>query len=193
METIPGCKLPRHHENPLDWLIFRAVEPLLAPMRAAGITPNAVTLASAAAAAISLCACFWGRPNLAVGAWVANYLLDCVDGFMARRFNMESAWGDAADHLTDALSFLGLMAFIGLRAGQIPISANWPLLIECILLAASFYHMQCQEKDTVHLSIRGIDGCRCFDKDHLRVTRWFGTGTLLMWHVALIYYYTRPR
>lgn len=190
---MEGCKLPPHHENPVDHLILRLIEPTLRPLVDRGITPNMVTYASAFAAAVSVWACFHRDPHLASIAWVAGYALDCMDGFMARRFHMESEYGDTIDHLTDVLAFIGLMAFVGLRAFSLHPRGNWPLAVELVLLATSYYHMQCQEKDTKHIAIKGIGGCRCFDKEHLRYTRWVGTGTLMLWHVFLIYYYTRAR
>lgn len=186
--TIRGCKLPRHLENPVDDLLMVAVEPLLASLHAAGVTPNMLTSLSMLAAAASVCLCFKGHPVSAMVAWMLNYICDVADGFMARRFNMETQFGSALDHISDVLAFCGLMAFVARQAHLIHIW--WPLGIEILLLLGAWLHLQCQEKDTPHLAVEGISGQACLDKGHLRFTRFVGTGTLTLWHLFLIHYYS---
>ncbi len=189
MATRDGCKLPRHLENPLDDLIMAAVEPALRPLRDAGVTPNAVTLASAAATAGSVYCCFRGKTGPAMALWAAGYVLDCVDGFMARRFGMETVLGDALDHGTDLLGYAGLAAFVLSRLYRASPRVVWPVAVELLLCAAALYHMNCQEKGTEHLAVKGVGGCACMSKNHLRWSRWGGLGTLMAWHVFLIYFY----
>lgn len=187
---IPGCKLPRHLENPLDDMLMAALHPLMAPMRRAGVTPNGVTLASAAAACASVYLCFQGHHPLAAGSlWFLSYVADVADGMLARQFRMETELGGRLDHGSDVLAFLALTAFVATRLGERP---WWPLTVEAGLLAGAWWHLQCQEKDTAHLAFGGIDGTGCADKAHLSVSRWFGTGTLTLWHLFLIGFYSRP-
>lgn len=188
-DTIRGCKLPRHLENPVDDLLMVAVEPFLEPLRGAGVTPNMLTLVSMIAAAASVFFCFSGHPVCAMVLWLLNYVCDIADGFMARRYNMETAFGSALDHISDVLSFCGLMAFVASRSASLP-RHNWPLGVEIVLLLGAWLHMQCQEKDTPHLAVEGINGEACLDKGHLKFTRFVGTGTLTLWHLFLIHYYS---
>lgn len=192
MAQLRGCKLPRALENPLDDLIMVAVEPLLQPLRDAGVTPNMVTLASAASSLASVYCCFSGRRLAAVGLWLLGYVLDCVDGFMARRFGMESVLGDLLDHGTDLLAYGGLLAFVAWRfasagTGGLPVPPVWPLAVEAALGCLMVYHMQCQERGTEYMPVEGVDGSACADKAHLRWTRWVGAGTLTAWHLVLIW------
>ena len=184
---IRGCKLPRHLENPVDDWIMGAVEPALAPLHARGITPNAVTVASMAAAAASVYFCFRGEPLTAASLWVLNYVCDVIDGFMARRYRMETTLGGCLDHVSDVAAFCALMVFVWTRlaVGR----PAWPLAVEGALLLGSLYHLQCQEKETSHMPFDGIDGRLCLSKQHLQWTRWVGTGTLTVWHVFLIFFY----
>ncbi len=193
MAQLQGCKLPRALENPIDDLLMVLVEPTLQPLHSAGVTPNMVTLASAAAAAASVYFCFQGRVWPAAGLWVAGYILDVMDGFMARRFDMESRLGDALDHCTDLLGYGGLIAFVLHSLVTMHPRIYWPLAVELILCAAALYQMNCQEKETSYIAIKGIGGCACKDKAHLKYSRWGGMGTLMAWHVFLIYFYTRHK
>lgn len=188
-DTITGCKLPRHLENPVDDLLMVAVEPFLEPLHRVGVTPNMLTLMSMICAAASVFCCFGGHPGPAMVLWLSNYVFDVADGFMARRYRMETVFGSALDHISDVLSFCGLMAFVLCRSASRP-GHNWPLGIEIVLLLGAWLHMQCQEKDTPHLAVEGIDGKACLDKDHLKFTRFVGTGTLTLWHLFLIHHYS---
>lgn len=190
-DQLQGCKLPRHLENPIDDSLMVAIEPLLQPLRDAGVTPNMVTLASAAASAASLYFCFERRPLWAVGYWFLAYLFDVMDGFMARRFGMETALGDRLDHISDLLAYGGLLLFVCWRVRTDPRPLYWPLAVEAILTCLAMYHMQCQEKDSHFIPIRGLRGNACRDKEHLRYTRWVGVGTLTAWHLVFIWCYAR--
>ena len=184
--TLEGCKLPRALENPIDDVLMVATEPLLGPLRDAGVTPNMITAASAAASFASVWCCFKGRPVTAAALWVLGYVFDIMDGFMARRYKLESRLGCLMDHATDLLAYAGLMAFVGWRICTMPNRILWPLWVEVVLAAGAWYHLQCQERGTAHMPIQGLDGCGCRDKAHLRWTRFLGTGTLAAWHVLLI-------
>lgn len=193
MTTLPGCKLPRALENPLDDLLMVAVEPLLAPLRSAGVTPNMVTLASAAASFAAVYLAFAARPVPAAVLWALGYVLDVADGFMARRFKMESKLGCFLDHATDLLAYAGLMAFVFWKIYTANPRVLWPVAVEVWLALAALYHFHCQEKTSTHQPIDGVSGCACRDAAHLRWTRFLGTGTLAAWHVALILFYGRAR
>ena len=186
-DTIYGCKLPRQLENPFDDLLMVAIEPLLAPLRDLGVTPNAISWASIASAVASIGLAFHGFPVSAACLWLFNYVCDVADGFMARRYRMETEFGGQLDHYGDVLAFCGLMAFVASRLSFRP---WWPLGVEAFLVAATLYHLSCQEVGSKHQSFDGIDGSSCLDKHHLRWTRWFGVGTLTLWHIFLIMFYS---
>ena len=185
---IDGCKLPRRLENPIDDRIMVAIDPWLAQLHAFHVTPNMVTVASMSAAALSLFLFWKARPILSSIAWIVSYVLDCFDGMLARRYDQETALGSCLDHASDVIAFVGLMWLVVARMRG---KASWPILVEVILLAGSYYHLQCQEKGTRHMAFDGIDGSHCLDKAHLEWSRWLGTGTLTAWHVFLIMYYSR--
>lgn len=164
-----------------------AIQPLLRPLRRAGVTPNMVTGVSILAAGASVALCFRGCPVWAMVLWTLNYVADTADGMMARCYGMETEFGGWLDHVSDVLAFCGLMCFVLWRSGGRP---KWPLAVEAVLLAGAWLHLHCQEKDTPHMAFGGIDGGACLDKAHLKFTRFFGTGTLTAWHLFLIHMYS---
>ena len=186
---VPGSKLPASHENPVDALIIRLVDGPVDVLHALGVSPNAVTLLSALTSVLSLRSFLVGKPALSASFWLVSYVLDCVDGLLARRYGLETRLGDALDHITDVAAFLGLAACVLSRVLANPALSRWPLAVEGALLCLSYIHMHCQQRGSIssrYIPIEGVSGCACPADDAVRVTRWAGMGTLLLWHLVLI-------
>ena len=92
---------------------------LLVPLQATRITPNQVTFASLVVfvAAAALMALFPGQLGLlvAIVALEASYVLDCVDGQLARKKGLSSPVGAHLDFLMDELKAFLLVAAAGIR------------------------------------------------------------------------------
>jgi len=92
---------------------------LLVPLQGTRITPNQVTFASLVVfvAAASLMALFPGQLGLivAIVALEASYVLDCVDGQLARKKGLSSPVGAHLDFLMDELKAFMLVAAAGIR------------------------------------------------------------------------------
>jgi phosphatidylglycerophosphate synthase len=92
---------------------------LLVPLRATRITPNQITLLTLVvfAAGAAMLALWPGRRALVIAASVIelSYVLDCVDGQLARLKGMSSPVGAHLDFLMDELKAFLLMAAVGIR------------------------------------------------------------------------------
>lgn len=188
-----GSKLPYHYENPLDWLLIKALVPMMPALHALGITPNMLTAASALCAAASLYCMVKGEIGCALLLWGLNYMFDLADGLKARLFDQQSYLGCTWDHYTDILSVVGLYGVIAwrMRAGG---RGWWPLVVEVFVLLVSWTHFQCQERysqgrTSMYIPVTGVDIKKCKNVDVMRWTRWFGVATLTAWHMFLIAYY----
>lgn len=190
-----GSKLPAHYENPLDFLLIKALVPLMPTVHALGVTPNMLTAASAICAAVSLYFMVKGQMGLALTFWALNYMFDLADGLKARLYDEQSVVGCRADHLSDVLSVVGLYAVIALKLGGDWSGARvWPLLVEALLMCISVRHFVCQERysqerTSAFIPVEGIDIKGCENVDVMHWTRWFGIATLTAWHLFLIYFY----
>lgn len=184
--------MPTMYENPLDQLLFNVASPIVDAARSVGVTPNQVTAASFLAGATALHAFKQGSPRLAVACWVLNYLCDTVDGMMARRYNMETAFGDMADHVTDVVTYTGIFALAGARVWR---GQAWqPLAIGLVLALCAVGHMTCQEafvKDK-HQKVAMLNAEQCADPDNLRWTRFVGVGSLNLYLLWMIWFYCTP-
>ena len=186
---VPGSKLPANHENPVDALIIRLIDKPVDVLHHLGVSPNAVTALSALTSILSIHYFLCRKPVLSASFWLLSYVLDCVDGLLARRYGLETKLGDKYDHYTDVAAFLGLAACVLARVLSDPALPRWPLAVEAALLALSYLHMHCQQRGGIsakYIPIEGVSGCACPWDGAVRATRWAGMGTLLLWHLVLI-------
>jgi phosphatidylglycerophosphate synthase len=92
---------------------------LLVPLRATRVTPNQITLLTlvvfAAGAAMLALWPGWRALMIAAGVVELSYVLDCVDGQLARLKGTSSPVGAHLDFLMDELKAFLLIAAIGIR------------------------------------------------------------------------------
>ena len=76
-------------------------EKLSHPVHKLGLTPNNITFISTL---FGLYACYMlynNRIKQAMIYWLISYIFDCIDGRLARNYNMSSAFGEAFDFVSD--------------------------------------------------------------------------------------------
>ncbi|HEY4186091.1 MAG TPA: CDP-alcohol phosphatidyltransferase family protein [Polyangia bacterium] len=126
----------RRTRKPHDLLWNRFVaRPLaavvLVPLGSTRVTPNQVTLATlvvfAGAAVTMALAPTWGGLLAAVGLLEFAYVLDCVDGQLARLRGTSSPVGAHLDFLMDELKAFLLVAAVGVRLWRADGEARWLL------------------------------------------------------------------
>ena len=191
-----GSKLPAKYENPLDLWLISLLVPVMPILHDAGVTPNMLTAASAGCAAVSLYFMVKGKVELALVFWGLNYMFDLADGLKARLYNEQSSFGDAADHVSDVLSVVGLYGVIVYKlSGKWKMQTLWPLIGEAVIMAIGLAQMTCQERysqgrTSLYIPVAGVDVNKCKNVDVMRWTRWCGIATLTAWHMFLIVYYS---
>jgi phosphatidylglycerophosphate synthase len=110
-------------------IFFPLAKVLMDPMRNIGLTPNHVTYMSTTMTMLSLYYLYINEVHYACVAYFFGYLFDCIDGKMARSYNMGSKFGMALDLVTDNLTNLALISYITVTKGYY----NWyTILIICM-------------------------------------------------------------
>jgi hypothetical protein len=96
-------------ESSLDMLVFNPVSAaLVEPCHNLGLSPNGVTTLSKVFLAAAI-ASMWGNLHLLAGAlYLVHYVLDCVDGKLARAYNQCSQFGMVYDFSSDVVGHLVL-------------------------------------------------------------------------------------
>jgi phosphatidylglycerophosphate synthase len=116
---------------------------LLVPLQATSITPNQVTLLTlvvfAAGAAMLALAPGWRALVIAAGVIELSYVLDCVDGQLARLKGMSSPVGAHLDFLMDELKAFLLVGATAVRLWLPARDARWLLegVVGLIVVAAA--------------------------------------------------------
>jgi hypothetical protein len=100
-------------ESWADFNIFAPIaKKLVDPLYNLGMTPNMVTITSTIFTLSSIYFLHIENKQLAVFSYIFGYLLDCVDGRMARKYNLGSDIGMALDCVSDNISNLILFIYI---------------------------------------------------------------------------------
>ena len=108
---------------------------LLVPLRATSVTPNQITLLTlivfAGGATLMALGAGWRSLLIAVGIIELSYVLDCVDGQLARLKGTSSPVGAHLDFLMDELKAFLLIAAVGVRLWLASGESRW--LLEALL------------------------------------------------------------
>lgn len=201
-------KLEEIHENPIDILCGKFSAAVTPVFRGWGWTPNMVTTLSVIASAMAVKSVYQGNQKLAFVVWaILSYLFDCVDGYMARTYDMCTKFGDFYDHFSDWVYFIALfgVAFLvrGLKAEYQPYRM-WFFGAIALATVGMMVHMGLQEwvyredsgaddqGPTLNYFARVAKGICSFDpKDCIQNSRFLGTGTFVAVVIFIIAFFVR--
>jgi len=110
-----------------NYIFFPIANQLVAPMHNTGLTPNMVTFMSTSLTFLCLYYLYIDEKAFACIAYFVGYLLDCVDGKIARKYNLGSKLGMALDLVSDNFTNIALIVYITSTKGYL----TWytPILI----------------------------------------------------------------
>ena len=184
-------KLDTKYNNFVDNAFACIYSPWMPKLHSIGVTPNMLTTFSMLCGVYSARLIWDGRPRDAAVFFLLNYFFDCMDGHMARQFNMETKFGDWYDHLTDWATF-GLVGYALMKRNSYCASMVAPcILIFIFLVYNTIKWFGCQEKkynNEIGKSMTFLKKvCSDPEKD-LVATKHFGVGTITMFVFFLIYF-----
>ncbi len=183
-----GNKIPYCLMDICDRFIFISLTKYLSPLfYSLKMTPNDITTLSL----------FFGIPTIiclcqnkfiyASICYFIFYTLDCVDGYMARKYNQVTSFGDYYDHIRDIcinIPVLSIVLFYILKTEQYV-----PLVITIFCGITSTIYYGCLEKYNDKDDNQTFFSCfkkLCMDINHLRYLRFCGTGTFIMLIISIL-------
>ena len=189
----PGRKIHPDFENPIDDVLIRFAGYISPALKATGHTPNVLTVYSMLFGLGSIWALWHGKKVAFAALYFASYFFDCVDGDFARRYNMVTRLGDALDHISDIILYLGVSVVMWLKY-------EWPtymLVPWAISMTLLLSHAGCQQKAYKLIKPRDdppesldLTQHMCLQPDDphaaMRLTRWFGFGTAQLLFVLIV-------
>jgi hypothetical protein len=98
------------------YLFYPISDILLGPLHNLGLKPNHITMMSTLFSIIAFYYYFYNDLLLTLIFYFLGYLLDCIDGRMARKYNQGSILGMILDSTSDVLSNLPFLLIIILKS-----------------------------------------------------------------------------
>ncbi len=185
-------KLPPQLENPIDSILLNIGASLLPALHTSGHTPNTITTYSLLAGLASVYYLYHGHIYKFAILYAFSYFFDCIDGQLARQYNMTSKFGDLYDHVSDLL--IGVML---VYVSYVKYKKHVSPTIVLILLVMAFLmntHIGCQQMfyyqnktDTMTESLDRLTQL-CLSQTDIHWTRYFGVGTFNTFVIVLIVY-----
>lgn len=187
-------KLPPCLENPIDNLIYFIVSIISPWFHDVGFTPNMITslslLCGVYSAALIMKKCYlW-----AMALYFIAYVLDCLDGYNARKYKMVSKFGDYYDHLSDLLKIVLIMAAFYNVDSKLFIWILPIILLEFVFLSIHFgcqevYYDQQDDSDTLSFIGIKLTSNKIVAAQLLCWTRIFGSGSFTLMLMIIMYIY----
>ena len=179
-------KLDKQLENPVDNKIYQFVEHLAPIVKKNNLSPNMITSIGNIFTLISFYFIIKKQPILAIIFVLLGYISDCLDGYVARKYNMVTKFGDYYDHISDLLKHT--IIFVLLYFTNTTLFMKFvPLILLVILLFG--IHLYYQEilygkfnespsMYNIQLLFKNFLGnTKEIAKERLKYTRYIGGGT----------------
>lgn len=99
-------KLPDNLQDPVDTTILRFTQRALPYLKETNHTPNDVTTYSFMCGLLSVLFLYNGAVTAFAVLFALSYIFDCMDGQMARKYDMVTKDGDAYDHASDWIVYI---------------------------------------------------------------------------------------
>tara|TARA_Y100001958_G_scaffold16038_1_gene9767 strand:+ start:994 stop:1569 length:576 start_codon:yes stop_codon:yes gene_type:complete len=181
-------KLSEEHENPIDNIVYVAVEFLDPIFYELNFTPNMITTLSLLT---GLLAGYYLYHNncISILLFAISYILDCSDGYFARKYKMTSKFGDYYDHISDFMKTSIICYLIYTRTKKE--NKGFLNIIIVIFNILLYYHASIQElwynKKNESPSLNLLNNQVKLNKNNIYWSRYFGYGTYNFLIIILMY------
>jgi phosphatidylglycerophosphate synthase len=176
-------KIPARLENPIDNLIYIVVEYTAPIFHSIGMTPNHLTTVSNLFGIASAYLIVKHNFEIAAVLFMIAYIFDCLDGYVARKYDMVTKFGDVYDHASDIFKIV--ITFLAIAYENLN-TLMWFTPVYAIGFLLQMVHFGCQENHYGKPESDWLYYLRslCVSKNKpdlenkMRFTRFFGSGTI---------------
>ena len=135
-------KLPSYLESPVDNGIYYIIEKIAPSVYSMGFTPNMITTLGNVCTLIFIYFFIQKRFYLSALFFFLSYMFDCLDGYLARSYNMTTEFGDLYDHTSDLLKTLSYIYLLFTTNRQIFFKILPIILVSMVLTFIHFAHQE---------------------------------------------------
>lgn len=185
------AKINPKYENPIDnFIVFELCEPISDYLYNQKITPNIITTIGFISSLLSSYFLYQYKIYIFIPLYLFAYFCDCLDGFMARKYNLETKFGDYYDHITDIFQTV-IVLFIFIYRYSF-LNFRKTVIFTLFLMILFSITQGCQEKlmGKNTSDIIGVTKKMCSKnfKRQIDFIRVFGSGTIIFYILFLAYY-----
>ena len=140
----PAIKIKQLYTDHIDNAISTHLNNYASLAHKANLTPNNITTLSLI---FGLFACYFLTTKQSIlwaTTYLISYLLDCLDGYYARKYNMVSQFGDYYDHIKDISIFLIILLILTTKYNLL--KHKWIITILTIATINLSIHTGCIEQ-----------------------------------------------
>ena len=188
-----GRKIEENIDNPIDNILLSITEKVAPELVNLGFTPNIITTFSLISGLLGIYYIYKEQYVYGSLFFFLGYFFDCVDGYMARKFDLITKFGDLYDHITDWVVSVLLILVYFTRDLNTKFKITI-LIFFSIFTLLSLVHLGCQEKyyeEKENSQLGVLSGLKmlCPNKENIKTTRYFGLGTLTL-AISLVIIFT---
>lgn len=187
-------KIPREYENPIDNIIIDTSYFLGDSFKRNNYTPNMITTLSTITAIICIYTYVKHKYIISAIFLFLSYFFDCLDGNFARRYNMETEFGDYYDHIKDMLFYTILMVVIFYRLRKNKYFLLYLTIYIILTVLGTIFHgctnIYIRNKKSKFLNSKTLGTTEkwCYDKPGklIKKMKYFSMGTAVIYTIFLI-------
>ncbi|RYE13393.1 MAG: CDP-alcohol phosphatidyltransferase family protein [Rickettsiales bacterium] len=132
MKKLPDC-LDNQYDNVLTVIVSNTVDMFYN----CGFNPNGITTLSLIFGILAIGLLKYNKYIEAAICYLISYFFDCMDGYMARKYNLTTNFGDYYDHIKDMIVFILLSYVIFIKFKKINSNLKYlPLIILPFLITS---------------------------------------------------------
>jgi phosphatidylglycerophosphate synthase len=201
---LPSRKLPRHLENPFDNFILDIVSFIQPVFRKLNFTPNMITTISLSLGLLSSYTILHKNFKLASILLIFSYIFDCLDGNYARTYNLCSIFGDYYDHLSDNLKIILIIVSLYMAKNFSNFKFYIYIFFLTFLTILAGVHLNYQQLyynnkyniKNISQTLDMLSKYLCVANknnvdEYLKITKYFGCGTLYITLFFFIYFFDK--
>lgn len=189
-------KIPENLENPLDNYLLDLCENVSPTFYNYGFTPNMITTLSNITTILVIILLLQAHYNWAAFFVLVAYFFDCLDGHLARKYNMTSDFGDYYDHISDAVKIIAILCTLCyIDSSKLIIIMPFLLVVTILMMM----HIGCQEQYYNTTESKSLDFMKNLCpvdinnkqeiENKMNYTKYFGAGTgTLAVMISIMYY-----
>ncbi len=176
-------KIDQIYECPCDIYLLNFIDTHLDYYKKLGFTPNMITTISIIFGLLSMYNIFKDNHAIAAILLLIAYYFDCVDGKLARKYNMQTVVGDYYDHFGDVFK---IVIIIYALYKTNPMKFNKIKFLLMILILLMIIHLGYQETIYDFNESPTLDFAKSIVKrdktphNTIQYTKFFGCGTFVL-------------